>query len=291
MDKKQKENMNITFLGTSAATAYPLPFCRCKNCDQARALGGPSLRKRSSLLINSDLLIDLGPDIMASSFIHNCSLSEVRYCLQTHPHSDHLDVSHLFTRHPEYAGVDIPHLHFYASSATLQKAAELSKNEFVDANLLDPGYCKELLNVEVHEVEALRTFEVGSYQVTAFPANHDASVAPLLYAVGDGAQTIFYGTDTATLPEDTWQGFHIHKLRFDIVILDHTYGPGYSGDDHLDAQRFIEHIGRLRKEGLLTEHARAFATHISHEGNPVHPKLVDFAAEHGYEIAYDGLIL
>jgi phosphoribosyl 1,2-cyclic phosphate phosphodiesterase len=45
----------------------------------------------------------------------------------------------------------------------------------------------------------------------------------------------------------------------------------------------------MREEGLLTDHARVFATHIAHEGNPPHPDLVDFAAGHGYEIAYDGL--
>jgi hypothetical protein len=33
-------------------------------------LGGPSLRKRSAALINDDLLIDLGPDIM-SVFLAN----------------------------------------------------------------------------------------------------------------------------------------------------------------------------------------------------------------------------
>jgi phosphoribosyl 1,2-cyclic phosphate phosphodiesterase len=45
----------------------------------------------------------------------------------------------------------------------------------------------------------------------------------------------------------------------------------------------------MRDGGLLTENARVFATHIAHEGNPVHPELVAFAAQHGYEIAYDGL--
>ena len=49
-----------TFLGTSAANAYPEAFCRCVNCERARVLGGPSLRKRSALLVNDDLLIDLG---------------------------------------------------------------------------------------------------------------------------------------------------------------------------------------------------------------------------------------
>jgi phosphoribosyl 1,2-cyclic phosphate phosphodiesterase len=88
-----------------------------------------------------------------------------------------------------------------------------------------------------------------------------------------------------------WQECHVHHLQFDVVILDHTYGPGFSGDDHLDAWQFIETITRLRDEGLLTGHARILATHISHEGNPVHPQLVAFAARHGYEVAYDGLTL
>src|SRR5689334_18152478 len=43
---------------------------QCQNCRQAWLQGGPSLRKRSSALINSDLLIDLGPDIMTASHMH-----------------------------------------------------------------------------------------------------------------------------------------------------------------------------------------------------------------------------
>ena len=62
--------MILTFLGTAAAEGYPNPFCRCKNCERSRVLGGPSLRKRSSALINDDLLIDLGPDLVAASVMH-----------------------------------------------------------------------------------------------------------------------------------------------------------------------------------------------------------------------------
>ena len=38
--------MNITFLGTAAANAYPEAFCQCANCERARALGGASLRRQ-----------------------------------------------------------------------------------------------------------------------------------------------------------------------------------------------------------------------------------------------------
>ena len=75
------------------------------------------------------------------------------------------------------------------------------------------------------------------------------------------------------------------------MILDHTYGPQQSGSDHLNAWQLIEHARRMREEGLLAENGRVFATHIAHEGNPAYPELAEFAAGHGYEIAYDGLSL
>ncbi len=280
--------MLITFLGTSAANAYPEAFCRCHNCQQARALGGPSLRKRSAALINDDLLIDLGPDVMTASHMHGRPLSRVRYCLQTHAHADHLDPSHFLSRSPGYGVVGAPRLHFYASPGTIRRTAQLLARDCAPASLLDPEV-GERLNLEIHQIEPLQSFTIGRYRVTAFPANHDPAVDPLLYAVEADGRSIFYGTDTATLPEETWQAFHRRKMRFDVLILDHTYGPDEPGSDHLSARQFIEHVARLRQEGLLTGEARVLATHIAHEGNPAHPQLADFAARHGYEIAYDGL--
>jgi len=282
--------MIITFLGTAAANAYPEAFCRCKNCEQARELGGKSIRKRSAVLVNDDLLIDLGPDIMTASNLHRCPLSGVRYCLQTHAHADHLDTSHFLSRSPGYGVVGAPRLHFYASLGTLRVAAHLLERDCAPASFLDLE-AGERLNLEIHQINPLQPFTMGSYRVTAFPANHDPMVEPMLYAVQEGGRTIFYGIDTATLPEETWQGFHRHGLQFDLVILDHTYGPHGLGSDHLNAHQFIEHVARMRDEGLLTQTARAVATHIAHDANPAYPELADFAKQHGYEIAYDGLVL
>ncbi len=282
--------MIITFLGTSAANAYPEAFCRCENCEKARILGGKSIRKRSAALINDDLLLDLGPDIMTASNIHYCSLSRVRYCLQTHAHSDHLDASHFLSRSPGYGVVGAPRLHFYASSGTLRHTAHLLERDCAPAGFLDPQV-GEHLNLEVHHISPLQSLTIGAYTVVAFPANHDPLVEPLLYAIQSNRRTIFYGTDTAGLSEDTWQGFHQHKLQFDLVVLDHTYGPNELGSDHLSAHQCIEHVERMRNEGVLAQNARVFATHIAHEGNPAHPELADFAKQHAYEIAYDGLVL
>ena len=282
--------MIITFLGTSAANAFPEAFCKCINCEQARALGGSSLRKRSSLLVNHDLLIDLGPDIMAASQMHSCSLVNVQYCLQTHPHADHLDLSHLLSRSPEYGVVGAPCLNFYASRETLQRAAQTFERDISGDSLLSLD-TQKYLNLEIHSIEPLQSFTFGRYCVTAFPANHAPTMGAMVYAIESDKHCIFYGTDTATLLEQTWQAFHQHKMQFDVVILDHTYGPDQSGSDHLSAHQFIEHVARMHSQGLLTPNARAFATHIAHEGNPAHPQLTEFAKQNGYEIAYDGLVL
>jgi phosphoribosyl 1,2-cyclic phosphate phosphodiesterase len=280
--------MQITFLGTSAANAYPEAFCNCENCQRARLLGGKSLRKRSAALINDDLLIDLGPDIMAASQMHNIPLTNVCYCLQTHPHADHLDLSHLLSRSPGYGVVGAPRLHFYASAGTLEHIYQTFRKKLADYNLGDPQ-AEDELNLKIHQVDTFKPFRFGVYQVIPLPANHALDSGALLYAITSHEKSILYATDTAPFLEATWQAFQQFKLQFDLVVLDHTYGPDETGGDHLSAHQVSQHAERLRAGGFLKGSGRLFATHIAHQGNPVHPLLVEFAARHGYDVAYDGL--
>jgi phosphoribosyl 1,2-cyclic phosphodiesterase len=282
--------MRITFLGTAAANAFPEAFCKCRNCAEARMLGGPSLRKRSAILINEDLLIDLGPDVMAAAQMHGITLEDVRYCLQTHPHADHLDLSHFLSRSPSFGVLGAPVLDFYASRETTLRAAQTFVRDLAGYSLLAPEAEKEL-NIRLHQITPLESFTVGPYSVMAFPANHAPGMGAMLYSVAANGRALFYGTDTATLLEDTWQAFRDYNMRFDLVILDHTYGKNQSGSDHLGANEVIEHANRLRTEGTLKSDGRVFATHIAHEGNPPHPELAAFAKQNGYEVAHDGLIL
>lgn len=282
--------MRLTFLGTSAANAFPEAFCRCDHCQAARTEGGRSLRKRSSALVNDDLLIDLGPDIMVASQMHAIDLTGVRYCIQTHPHADHLDTSHLLSRSPGYGVVGAPRLHLNASQATLQKANETFTRDLSGMDLLDPAF-EDDLNLKMHTIDPLQPTQVGPYRVIGFPANHAHGYGAFLYAIQDADGAIFYGTDTTVLLEETWQAFHRFGLHFDIVIFDHTYGPDEPASDHLNARELARHVQRMRDEKLLAENGLAFATHIAHEGNPPHEALAAFAAQHGYEVAYDGLIV
>jgi phosphoribosyl 1,2-cyclic phosphate phosphodiesterase len=282
--------LEITFLGTSAANAYPEAFCSCCNCERARRLGGPSWRKRSAALIDDELLIDLGPDIMTASVLHGRPLSRVRHCLQTHAHADHLDPSHFLSRSPEFGVVGAPRLHFYGSEATLRRASDMFQ-AFYDAESLDAPGVGDRLNLQLHPVQALLPFQAGAYRVTAFSAQHSPILGCLLFAIEADGRAIFYGTDTGPLSADTWRAFHDLGMRFDVVILDHTYGLDQADGQHLNAEQLVEHVARMRREGLLADGARALATHISHPSNPPHSELAEVAAKHGYEVAYDGLTI
>jgi phosphoribosyl 1,2-cyclic phosphate phosphodiesterase len=154
-------------------------------------------------LINDDVLIDLGPDIMAASQMHANSLDDVQYCLQTHPHADHLDLSHLLSRSPGYGVVGTLVLNFYASRETLERAAETFERDLADYSLLS-AEAEKRLNIKTHQIQPLEPFTVGPYWVMAFPANHAPGMGAMLYAIEANGRGVFYGTDTATLFEETW---------------------------------------------------------------------------------------
>src|SRR5512138_2474706 len=106
--------MRLFFLGTAAAEGYPGIFCDCENCREARALGGKNLRYRSALLVNDDLLIDFGPDLLAASQSFNRSLSRVTTGLVTHAHEDHFAPHNFYMRKRDFTGrLEIPTLHLF----------------------------------------------------------------------------------------------------------------------------------------------------------------------------------
>lgn len=82
--------MKVTMLGT-AAIGYPFAFCNCENCKLARLHKGKSIRKRASILINDDLIIDLGPDTQTAMTMYDKDMGKIKYLLQTHIHTDHYD--------------------------------------------------------------------------------------------------------------------------------------------------------------------------------------------------------
>jgi len=287
--------MQLTFLGTSASEGYPDAFCDCENCQRARQLGGPSLRKRCAALINDDLLIDLGPDLMAAAQQHHISLANLHYCLQTHEHHDHLDPSHFASRSPYCSVFGNPRLHYYASRGAIEKAGNLLGRPTGEHGLLDPAV-GDSLNLTVHAIEPFQRFRPGPYNIFSVAANHAPQLTAMLYVIERDGRCLFYGTDTSDIADATWIALADHVRRtgipFHLVVLDHTAGlRAERSNGHMTSAQFLEQVARLRAEHLLAADARIFATHIAHHSNPPHPELVELANQRGYEIAYDGLTL
>ncbi len=281
--------MRLTFLGTSASEGYPDAYCDCANCETARSLGGPSLRKRSAALINDDLLLDLGPDVLAASMIHGLPLTHLRYCLITHEHGDHLDSTNLAARQDACGPNGVPHLDLYASGGALRVAAARLDPRMPPTGFHDPRVA-ERLNVTAHVVAPFETFDAGPYQVSSYRANHGAGdIVPLVYVVEEAGRRALYCTDTGPLPEETWSALRRLPGPVHVVALDHTFGLRPTVPGHLNLEQFVEQIARLRDDGIVADSARIFAHHIGHHSNPPHFELSHHVARYGYEVAYDGL--
>jgi phosphoribosyl 1,2-cyclic phosphate phosphodiesterase len=133
------------------------------------------------------------------------------------------------------------------------------------------------------------TFHAGPYRVTAIPAQHDASIVPLLYAIEKDGRALFYATDTGLLTADAWDALAAWGGRFNAVVLDHTFGLTERGGGHNNAAQFLETVAQLRESGRLADDCRIFAHHLGHHSNPDHETLSRYAAARGYDVAYDGL--
>ena len=276
--------MKITFLGTAAATSFPLTFCKCKNCNDARKHKGKSIRKRCSLLIDDVILIDLCPDFITSLNMYGKDITKIKYLLQTHPHSDHFDAGHFVTRMTDYASVNAPHLEIVASKNCFLKMSEMIKSN-EDIDIFDKKWQKDL-NISLTEVEHGQSVALDKYTITALESLHDVRQGSMLYIIEKGKTSVLYATDTVPLSDKTLST--LKNKHLSCLILDHTYGDVENCGGHLNEKQFLQELSRLREINAIDDKTLIYATHISHEGCPYHEKMEKLANDK-YQIAYDGL--
>lgn len=263
--------MKLFFLGTGAAEGYPAPFCHCDNCELARQRGGRSLRLRSSLLVNDDLLIDCN-DIVAACALYGAKLDQVTTLLLTHSHSDHLDPIELTWRAYPFAKTPLP---------MMAVLGPWDATERVEAVW---GRHSEHYRLWLADLKPGMRVERNGYTVTPFAATH-GTACPTIYALSDGSRTILYSTDTARYRDDTWEA--IQGLRYDAVIIDETMGRG-QGSTHMNIADVTHYRGLFEREGLLNPGALFIAHHFSHGANPPYEELCDILGPHDIIVAYDG---
>ena len=276
--------MKITMLGT-AAIGYPLAFCNCDNCKQARIHKGKSIRKRASMLINDDLIIDLGPDTQTAMTMYDKDMGKLKYLLQTHIHADHYDQGLLCTRIPYMAMKNYNKLEIYAHPTCLEIMSD-RVNQFENADLISEEGSNKL-NVHSNVVNAGDIVKFGDYEVKAIETTHDVKHGSLLYVISSNGKNVFYATDTPALTDKAFDELKGYKL--DVVIMDHTFGNVDYSFSHLNESLFIEQLNKLRNIGCIDENTLIYGTHISHDGMSYHEIVEEQAIKNGYHIAYDGM--
>ena len=309
--------MQLTFLGTAAAEGYPALWCRCERCQAARSRGGKNLRFRAAALINDDVLIDPGPDIVAAAVRLGVDLAPVQACLITHPHTDHLEASTFFWRRKGFVATGLPELPVYGSQASIERMLRLERRD------IDPA----AIRVQPRPVGAFQRFRIEtggelpadprfgeggapvpqtpprSYSVWTFAASHaELAIEPMIFAirqdtgpeVNGGSRALLYSTDTGPYSDETWAALErlgAEGVRFDITAIDSTSGLGPDSNGHMNIRQMAWHQDELRRRGLLSERCQRYAHHFSHNGTPPFEELEPHLAALGISPSYDGLVV
>jgi phosphoribosyl 1,2-cyclic phosphate phosphodiesterase len=308
--------LRLTFLGTGAAEGFPALWCRCQRCQTARARGGRNLRFRSAALVNDDLLLDVGPDLVASAVRLGLDLAPVQALLVTHPHTDHLDPTVLMWRRKGFVTTPLPLLHLYGSARTIVRAGRPEGREA----------SPESLRVVPHTFRPFQRFEVTTggppepdprfpdhpqpvpetplrrYEVWTLGASHarpedEASIFVVRQVEGPeaqpgGAPALLYATDTGPFPAETWEALDrlgAEGLRLQATAVDSTLGDGPDGAGHMSIHQMAAHQDELARRGLLAPGARRLGHHFSHGRTPPYEELCALLEPRGIEVAYDGL--
>ena len=272
--------MRITFMGTAASEGLPGAFCQCRDCMEARKLGGRELRSRSEILVNEDLLVDMGPETYWKSVLYGIELSRVKYLFVTHSHSDHLDEKLLGFRGGWFGKEMVePVLKAYGNEQAVEKMAKRLSDCAFD-------FVKEA--TVCHVIHEFDRVQAGEYEVTALPAVHSPDEECLLYLIRDEKGNSFlYATDTGRLTEETYE--YLKGRRLDCVIMDCTLGNKPDvGISHMGLKENLVIKERLMKLGVTDQNTRFLCTHISH-GTGGYEYLSGEAKKLGIEVAYDGM--
>ena len=250
--------MKLEFLGTGAAD-----FKLEKRVD------GEFFRRWSSTLVNDDLLIDPGPHVMDYLEKNDCPalLDNVKYVLVTHSHGDHLNVDTvkaLVEKNPD--------IHIWCNKQSAARVADITTNVTV---------------VEFNKAET-----VGNYTVTPVHGNHSPMCGweqTYLYTINDGEKIMFYATDTAWLPCETW--YAIRKTNFDCIVMEVTLGDvigDYRIFEHNNIRMVEMMMETFRKCGTAKPDCKVIATHIAKYPHESHEKLSERLAGFDMLTAYDG---
>ena len=271
--------MKLRILGTAAAEGWPAAWCRCDNCQAARKAGGRNIRKRSCLLINDSIMVDIPPDILAHCHQHDLDLFNVEHLFITHPHPDHLYATELRWRRRHYAHPwDARVLHVYGSETTRRAIDAAIEGQWDECRL------------DFHAVTRWQTLYLNQQgAVTAALGAHAPQLECFTYIFELHGLTILQGYDTGWYSDEAWE--HFSHYHFDVVLMDCTNGVIDDAKGHLNIRDLLRLKQKLHYMGVIDNATVFLATHFSHNGGLLHDDLAKALAPGAVVPAYDGMVI
>lgn len=277
--------VKIRFLGTGASEAIPALFCECDTCKMARRLGGKNIRTRAQALVNDDLLIDFGPDTNYHAIQSGLELANIKHCLITHAHSDHLYLDDIEKRRFGFAYIsdEAEPLTFYGSNLIYKKISSFIKN----------GRLYDSTRVAAKEIFRYSPFSFEDYTVTALDATHSKNTDPVIYMIEKDGKSLLYAHDTGLFPDSVWKYFKKTKPRFSLVSLDCTGGSKpISYKEHMNAERCKAIKEKLLEYGYADENTVFCLNHFSHNGiDTDFDTFCSLPQTKEFVVTYDGLVV
>jgi len=273
--------MNIKFLGTAAAEGVPAPFCRCPFCQNVRIVLDKEVRRRCSVMINKNVMIDMGPDMLWTSISFSICYDTILFMLFSHTHFDHLSFSSLLLAHK-----------YYRRTETKRKILIIGSKDLYNYII----YRIKEENVEyfwdIYDFKIVKPYDMlhlNEYTINVLPSNHTIDQQSLLFTISDNKRTIFYGTDTK--PYNVNDLFiNLPKISLDVIISDCTYGPYYNkGGRHLGLLDNIKIRNEMKNKKLITDKSIYILTHFSHDSLLPYTHMQNLGKKNHMVVAYDGL--
>lgn len=286
--------MKITFLGTSASEEYPSVWCSCDNCNEARVRGGRNLRQNSAVIVDGDMIIDMGRCAFLQARNFGYDIRNVTTILVTHSHSDHFAPHLLFGRcMPEgYDKLSVEErLSRSAARFSPQVHLDMYGNASVERKLVrDLPYQLPDSNMTFHCVKPFEHHEKDGITIMTLDGNHpDDDIRSINYIVEKNGKTFLYLLDTGYPFENTLK--IISQYKFDFVIVEGTFGLGIDSPAHMNLAKNIRLMEYFNLHQLWKGAPLYYITHVAPHWTPPYDLYAPETEKYGMTLAYDGMTI
>ncbi len=271
--------MKLQFLGTAAAEGIPAIWCECEVCRIAKKLKGKELRKRCSYLIDSDTIVDYGPDGYWQSIEYDIDQTAIKRVLFTHPHEDHMTPVEFLFRHSPYFSQVSHNINVMASGESLRLFLKQTGKEF------------SVLNINAIPFSEGKWLQDEDMEILPIPAHHSPGCGAMILVIRRAGKTVLIANDTGMLFESSWKMFE--NLKLDAAVIESTcsFGQPDLAINHLGINTTVQFRDRLIEMGCITAETPVYVNHFSHNGKANHDKLTDHFAKFNMTVAWDGLTI